>query len=83
MRRFSGMTSERLLTIKEVADQLSVSTKWVAAHARGRGVRITGLKMGKCWRFRQADVDALVLHCQAIADDLAKRKQKGSAARSA
>jgi predicted DNA-binding transcriptional regulator AlpA len=67
--------TDRFLTIQEVAEQLQMSTKWVSAHAQGRGVRITGFKLGKCWRFRQSDVDALVLHCQAIADDQAKRKR--------
>ncbi len=47
----------RLLTIQEIAALLQVSPSWVYAHTRRRvRDRIPGFRLGKYWRFREADV---------------------------
>jgi excisionase family DNA binding protein len=46
-----------LLTVEEVAELLKVPVSWVYERTRKRGVdRIPGFRLGKYWRFRQADV---------------------------
>ncbi len=48
---------DRLLTVEEVAELLQVPTSWVYERARRRSVeRIPGFRLGKYWRFREADV---------------------------
>jgi excisionase family DNA binding protein len=46
-----------LLTVEEVAELLKVPVSWVYDRTRSRGVnRIPGFRLGKYWRFREADV---------------------------
>ncbi len=46
-----------LLTVEEVAEMLQVRPSWVYEHTRRRAVdRIPGFRLGKYWRFREADV---------------------------
>jgi excisionase family DNA binding protein len=46
-----------LLTIDEVCSLLRVPKSWVYDRTRKRGVeRIPGFRLGKYWRFREADV---------------------------
>ena len=53
--------AERLLTIEEVAELLRVPLSWVYDRTRRRaGQRIPGFKLGKYWRFREADVLAWI-----------------------
>jgi excisionase family DNA binding protein len=51
-------TGERaLLTIEDVAALLKVPPSWVYERTRHRcGDRIPGFRLGKYWRFREADV---------------------------
>lgn len=49
--------SRALLTVEEVAELLRVPLSWVYERTRKRGVeRIPGFRLGKYWRFREADV---------------------------
>ena len=46
-----------LLSVEEVAELLQVPVSWVYDRTRSRGVnRIPGFRLGKYWRFREADV---------------------------
>ena len=56
------MTAEHsLLNVEEVADLLKVPVSWVYERTRRRGVdRIPGFRLGKYWRFREADVLAWI-----------------------
>jgi excisionase family DNA binding protein len=46
-----------LLTAEEVAELLRVPLSWVYERTRKCGVdRIPGFRLGKYWRFREADV---------------------------
>ena len=46
-----------LLTVEEVATPLKVSPSWVYGRTRLRTrERIPGFRLGKYWRFREADV---------------------------
>ena len=46
-----------LMTIDEVAEFLRVPVSWVYEHTRRRAVdRIPGFRLGKYWRFREADI---------------------------
>jgi excisionase family DNA binding protein len=48
---------QTLFTIEDVAELLKVPVSWVYGHTRGRSVdRIPGFRLGKYWRFREADV---------------------------
>ncbi len=48
-----------LLTVEEVAEMLRVSPSWVYERTRRRSAdRIPGFRLGKYWRFREADVAA-------------------------
>lgn len=50
-----------LLTVQEVAEILRVSPSRVYEHTRGRCKRrIPGIRLGKYWRFIEADVVAWV-----------------------
>jgi excisionase family DNA binding protein len=52
-----AVSSRTLLTVEEVAELLSVPVSWVYERTRKRGVdRIPGFRLGKYWRFREADV---------------------------
>jgi excisionase family DNA binding protein len=46
-----------LLTVEEVAGLFQVPTSWVYERTRQREVnRLPGFRLGKYWRFREADV---------------------------
>ncbi len=46
-----------LLTVEEVATLLQVPVTWVYERTRRRGFnRLPGFRLGKYWRFRNADV---------------------------
>jgi excisionase family DNA binding protein len=47
---------DHLLTLREAAEVLRLSTRTVREYVK-RG-EITGKIIGKCWRFRRADLDA-------------------------
>lgn len=49
----------RLLTIRDVAELLQVPVSWVYEHTRQRSFdRMRGFRLGKYWRFNEADVRA-------------------------
>ena len=49
----------RLLTVEEVAGLLNVPVSWVYERTRQRGLnRLPGFRLGKYWRFREAEVFA-------------------------
>lgn len=54
---------ERLLSPKEVAEWLGVSTAWVLDHAARRRPRLTSVKLGKAVRFRREDVEGFIAEC--------------------
>ena len=46
-----------ILTVQEVAEILKVPVSWVYERTRERSAeRIPGFRLGKYWRFREADV---------------------------
>ncbi len=48
---------KHLLTVREVADLLQVPVSWVYGRTRKRSVgRLPGYRLGKYWRFREAEV---------------------------
>lgn len=50
-----------LLTIDGVAEMLSVPVSWVYERTRRRSAdRIPGFRLGKYWRFREADILAWI-----------------------
>lgn len=50
--------TESLLTAKDVAAQLSVSSAWVRDHAIGRRLpALPAIRMGGVLRFRRADLE--------------------------
>jgi excisionase family DNA binding protein len=51
---------ERLLTVEEVAEILSVSSAWVYDHADRKRPRIPSVRLGKAVRFRPEDVRAFI-----------------------
>jgi excisionase family DNA binding protein len=54
-------SSAQLLTIEEVAELLHVPVSWVYGKTRRRTMnRIPGFRLGKYWRFREADVLAWI-----------------------
>ena len=56
--RLLEVTAPRaLLTVEEVAEILRVPASWVYERTRRRSAdRIPGFRLGKYWRFREADV---------------------------
>ena|ERR1019366_4089889 len=51
----------RLLTVHEVAAMLQVPVSWVYGRMRKRSVeRLPGYRLGKYWRFREAEVLAWI-----------------------
>lgn len=51
----------RLLTVKEVADVLRVSSAWVYQHSNGtRRPAIPSVKIGASVRFRESDVRGFI-----------------------
>jgi predicted DNA-binding transcriptional regulator AlpA len=57
---------ERLLTPREVADILSVSTAWVLDHSSRRRPLLPSVKLGKAVRFRGGDVEQFIRECARI-----------------
>jgi excisionase family DNA binding protein len=46
-----------LLTVEEVAELLKVPVSWVYDRTRSRGLnRIPGFRLGKYWRFQEAEI---------------------------
>jgi excisionase family DNA binding protein len=55
--RGSEVHGKHLLTVREVADLLQVPVSWVYGRTRKRSVgRLPGYRLGKYWRFREAEV---------------------------
>ena len=55
----AALDSQSLLTIEDVAELLKLPVSWVYEHTRRRSSdRIPGFRLGKYWRFRQAEVFA-------------------------
>jgi excisionase family DNA binding protein len=55
------MTSGALLTVEEAAAFLNVPSSWVYERTRRRSVdRLPGIRLGKYWRFREADLLAWI-----------------------
>ena len=53
----AAVAEHTLLTIAEVASLLKTKPSWVYDHVRRRSRdRIPGFRLGKYWRFREADV---------------------------
>ncbi len=56
-----AMPVNSLLNVKDVAELLKVPLSWVYERTRKRGQeRIPGFRLGKYWRFREADVLAWI-----------------------
>jgi excisionase family DNA binding protein len=61
--------SGALLTVGEVAKLFQVPTSWVYERTRQRGLqRLPGFRLGKYWRFREADVLAWLEHQRSGGD---------------
>ena len=53
----SPSTDAELLTVGEVAERLKVPRSWVYERTRRRSSdRLPGFRLGKYWRFREADL---------------------------
>jgi excisionase family DNA binding protein len=53
----NALSDVALLTTEDVAEILKVPVSWVYERTRRRGLdRIPGFRLGKYWRFREADV---------------------------
>ena len=60
----NSMTDEvGVLTTKQAARYLSISTKWLA-NQRWQGTGPRFLKLGGAVRYRQADLDAYLARCE-------------------
>jgi excisionase family DNA binding protein len=56
-----AMPVNSLLAVRDVAELLKVPLSWVYERTRRRGQdRIPGFRLGKYWRFREADVLAWI-----------------------
>ena len=56
--RATAISSNALLTVREVAEILRVPVSWVYEHTRGRSLdRLPYLKVGKYVRFRLPDIE--------------------------
>ncbi len=56
-----ALSGDELLTVEEVAEMLKVPASWVYGRTRRRAAdRIPGFRLGKYWRFREADVIAWI-----------------------
>ncbi len=71
---------ERLKTVADLSALLTKSEQWVAAEARAG--RIPGRKVGREWRFTEADVTAYIdsLSAASAAPASVRRRRKGAAA---
>jgi excisionase family DNA binding protein len=67
------VTKENLLTTREVASQLRVSTSTVRRMARLG--RLPALRVGRLWRFAQQDL-TVKLHQQKLANKHGKRRRR-------
>ena len=59
VNKFEAVPTPRstLLTVEDVAELLRVPVSWVYERTRLRGVdRLPGFRLGKYWRFREAEV---------------------------
>jgi excisionase family DNA binding protein len=53
----TARTIERLLDVDRVAQLLAVPRSWIYRRLRTRGPdRLPGFRLGKYWRFREADL---------------------------
>ncbi len=57
MATSTSLETDRLLTVREVAELLKVPTSWVYGHTRRRTPdRLPHLRLGKYLRFRESDL---------------------------
>jgi excisionase family DNA binding protein len=62
---------DRLLTLREAADVLRLSTRTVREYVQRREIK--GRIIGKRWRFRRADLDAFFENAPSAWDFAGKR----------
>lgn len=63
-------------TVAQVAGRYQVSAGWVTDHCSGRRFpRLPGQKIGKSWRFTAAHLEEFDQLCEALANQVAMRKQ--------
>lgn len=75
----SARQQDKLLTVSQVAERLGVSASWIHSHVTGkRQPALSGLKVGKYWRFREADIERFVQLCAALGSDQAARKRRAA-----
>jgi excisionase family DNA binding protein len=66
---------EKLLTVKEVANWLQISTGWVRAHAnKERRPYLPSIKLGKSVRFQAPAVAAFLEECQRLSEQYQKKR---------
>ena len=68
LQRLSNTSDIGLLTAKQAARYLSISTKWLA-NQRWQGTGPRFLKVGGAVRYRQSDLDAYLTDCEAPDSD--------------
>jgi excisionase family DNA binding protein len=68
------MSTERLLTVGEVAAKLRVSTGWVYQHSNGTAQpTLPHIKLGASVRFRESAIDAWLAAQEAKGNTTGKR----------
>lgn len=73
----SSTITERLLTVKEVAEHFVVSENWVHKHASGASRPILpSVRIGKHRRFTQQAVADYITLCQRLAEDAVELRRK-------
>jgi predicted DNA-binding transcriptional regulator AlpA len=60
------MMVERLLTPREVAAILSVSTAWVLDHSSRRRPHLPAVRLGKVVRYRRNDLEEFIQECACL-----------------
>ena len=66
----TAIAEQRLLTVTEVAQRLSVSPAWVREHASGRRRPVLPVvRLGKLIRFRRESVEEFIQACERFAKE--------------
>jgi excisionase family DNA binding protein len=56
-----------LLSVEDVAELLQVPPSWIYERTRMRGIdRLPGFRLGKYWRYREADISAWLEQQRAV-----------------
>jgi excisionase family DNA binding protein len=74
--KITDKISDKLLTVAEVAEWLSMKPSWVREHARKRRrPYLPCVDLGRVMRFRKADIEEFIQECRTVIEPIRNQRK--------